>query len=114
MAKKHKEPDKLALDMIECKKAGFGCHYGAWKAMQDRPVVVETKPGEIPEGWKVCKRCGKPFKPNKYGKRQEYCEFECQKAAQRERDKDKIREHYRVYMAKRRAEERKLKNESNT
>lgn len=96
--------DKLSLDMIQCEKDGFGCHYGKWKALQDRPVVVEKKENEIPEGWKACPQCGKHFKPNKYGKRQIYCEVECQKKAQKERDKEKIRAHYREYMAKRRAE----------
>lgn len=93
MAKK-KEPDKLSLDMIECKKAGYGCHYGDWYAAQNRPVVIEKKVF-IPEGWIPCKHCGKYFKP--YSNRQLYCEIGCQKAAQRERDKDKYAEYYREY-----------------
>ena len=52
MAKK-RELDKLSLDMIECKKAGFGCHYGAWKALQGNTIKKEEG---IPEGWQVCKR----------------------------------------------------------
>lgn len=83
MAKK-KELDKLSLDMIECKKDGFGCHYGAWYASKNRPVTIEKK-DELPEGWRVCLRCGKPFKPNKYGKRQVYCDVFCQKAAYKNR-----------------------------
>ena len=73
--------DKLSLDMIECKKAGFGCHYGAWKATQDNPVIVKS---EIPEGWQVCQYCGKAFKPN-VKRIQKYCEVGCQKKAQFER-----------------------------
>ena len=42
--------DKLSLDMIECEKAGYGVHYGAWKATQTKPVIIEKK---IPEGWLV-------------------------------------------------------------
>ena len=44
---KKKKLDKLSLDMIECKKAGYGCHYGAWKATQDRLVAIQKK--KIPE-----------------------------------------------------------------
>lgn len=75
--------DKLSLDMIECKKAGFGCHYGAWKATQDNPVIVKAA---IPEGWQVCQWCGKAFKPN-VKKTQKYCEIGCQRQSQYEKDR---------------------------
>ena len=123
MAKKKKEMDKLAKDAAAALAAGMS--YGRWKAMQDYPVVIEKQTGkilvsekpveiekkaeEIPENWRTCKRCGKPFNPNKYGKRQLYCEYECQRAAQRERDRDKMREYYREYMAKRRKAEQEAK-----
>jgi hypothetical protein len=109
MAKK-KVMDKLAQDAAAALAAGMS--YGKWKAMQGTVVIEKIE--KIPEGWRACKRCGKPFMVKNFGKRQMYCELACQKAAQRERDKDKIRAHYREYMAKRRAEERKVKNESNT
>lgn len=42
MAKKRKL-DKLDLEMIECEKAGFGCHYGRWKATQPiSPAETDT------------------------------------------------------------------------
>ena len=69
--------DKLSLDMIECKKAGFGCHYGAWKATQD-PVKAEKK--EIPEGWNVCAECGAVYKPT-IRREQLYCDSVCQRKA---------------------------------
>ena len=100
MAKK-KAMDKLAQDAAAALAAGMS--YGKWKAMQT-PVAIEKKE-ETPEEWRTCKCCGKPFKPNKYGKRQLYCEVECQKADQRERDRDKIREYNREYMEKRWAAE---------
>ena len=103
MARK-KELDKLSLDMIQCKKDGYGCHYGTWRADQDRPVVIEKKDA-IPEGWIACKHCGKYFKP--YSKRQQYCEISCQKAAQKIRDGDKWNEYYRLRNAQRRAEQRR-------
>lgn len=109
MARKYKEPDKLALDMMQCKADGFGCHYGQWKALQD-PVAVERK---IPDGWLICPECGKSFKPGKYSNRKRiYCDITCQKTAQRARYIEKHREYNRIYAAKRRAEERKKKNES--
>ena len=106
MAKK-KEPDKLALDMIRCKADGFGCHYVARIATQESPVAFEPKPGEIPEGWRICEHCGKPYKP--YSRRaQKYCEQGCQQAASyARRDKAKYAEYYRTHMAKKRALERK-------
>lgn len=72
-----RELDKLSLDMIECKKAGFGCHYGAWKATQD-PVKSPKK--DIPEGWRVCAQCGAAFKPTTR-RLQLYCGGVCQKKA---------------------------------
>ena len=90
MARK-KEMDNLAKDAAAALAAGMS--YGKWKAMQDKPVVIEKKE-EIPEGWRVCKRCGKPFKVKNFGKRQIYCELACQKAAQRDRDREKNREYY--------------------
>ena len=101
MAKKYEEPDKLALDMIQCKADGFGCHYGRWKALQENPL---HKKKEIPDGWKVCPECGKAFQLGKYSKKKIYCEVECQKKAQRARDKGKYREYYRNYMKNRYAE----------
>lgn len=101
MAKK-KELDKLSLDMIECEKAGYGCHYGAWKAAQENPVKVEKKQ-EIPEGWLVCQHCGKAFKP-KTKKLQKFCEPYCQKESQRERDRQRRREYMRKYREERGAE----------
>lgn len=52
--------DNLSMEMIQCRKDGFGCHYGQWKAQQERkpikPVKVET------EGTKrICEYCGKEF-----------------------------------------------------
>lgn len=84
MAKK-KQLDKLSLDMIQCEKDGFGVRYGKWKAAQT-PVKIEPK--GLPDGWKKCAYCGKPFKP-KTKRIQYYCEANCQVAAQREKDKDK-------------------------
>ncbi len=84
MARKKKEPDKLSLDMIECEKAGYGCHYGAWKATQERPVKVEPTPDALPEGWMICYYCGKPFEL-KTKRARKYCEYYCQQEAQKER-----------------------------
>ena len=89
--------DKLSLDMIECEKAGFGCHYGKWKATQE---PVET-PKNLPDGWKVCIRCGKWYKPKQKKNNQKYCEPSCQQQAQRARDQEKNAQYMRDYRAKR-------------
>lgn len=107
MAKK-KKLDKLSLDMIECEKAGYGCHYGAWKAAQEEKaraekVMVEKKEPEIPEGWLVCQHCGKAFKP-KTKRPQKYCQFNCQYEAQRERYRQSRMECMRKCRAERGAE----------
>lgn len=94
MAKK-REPTKLDLDMIQCVKDGYGCHYGAWKAAQ-KPVPI--KRDVIPEGWRVCIGCGKPFKPKTLHSKQIYCDVTCQKQYYRikykERNNQSSRESY--------------------
>lgn len=99
MAKK-KELDNLSKDMIKCKKDGYGCHYGAWKAAQKRNDV--KRKDEIPEGWLVCNHCGKPFKP-KTKRKQLYCDVACQRAVQLAKDKEKRTEYHRRYMQNKRA-----------
>ncbi len=98
MAKK-KEPDKLALDMMQCVKDGFGCHYGKWKALQVDGKIEKR----IPEGWKVCAYCGKPFKPTG-NPIQKYCEYGCQRAAADIRRKDAIRDQMKRYRERKKAE----------
>ena len=93
MARK-KQLDKLSLDMIECEKAGFGVHYGRWKATQ-KPVKIEPK--SSPDNWKVCPYCGQRFKP-RYN--QVYCEYVCQREAQRIRDREKHNEYQREWRKK--------------
>lgn len=88
MAKRYKEPDKLALDMMQCKADGYGCHYGHWKAAQDPVQIVKKQ--EVPEGWRVCEWCGKPYKP-KTKRAQKYCEPYCATQALRERDLERKR-----------------------
>jgi hypothetical protein len=87
MAKK-KEPDNLAKDAAAALAAGMS--YGRWKAMNPNTVRAEPESDEIPDGWKLCKHCGKQFKPRK-GTRQFYCEPWCQKEAHRERDRKRKR-----------------------
>ena len=51
------------------KKAGMP--YGQWKATQ--PIVVADE-YEIPEGWRKCEYCGKPFK--KWSAKR-FCDLDC-------------------------------------
>ena len=102
MAKR--ELDNLDLDMIQCKADGFGRNYGKWKAWQKNPMVRKKK-DELPLNWKVCPHCGRSFKPTNKG-RQIYCEYTCQKEAQKIRDKGKYGKYYRDYAARKRLEKR--------
>ena len=97
MARK-KELDNLSKDMIQCRKDGYGFHYGAWKAAQQRPVVVK-KNDSIPDGWLVCKYCGVAFKP-KTKRKQFYCDVTCQRRAQFEKDREKNNRRQREYRAR--------------
>lgn len=76
--------DKLSLDMKRCEKDGYGVSYGRWKATQP---IIKRVPVELPEGWKVCPRCGIAFKPKV--PQQKYCDPVCAREAQRERKKEK-------------------------
>ena len=84
MSEAKNEPDQLAKDVSAAIAAGMS--YGKWKAMQD-PVNI-YQPKDLPEGWKLCAYCGKPFKI-KSSKKQMYCDIYCQRAAQKERDRQK-------------------------
>ena len=96
--KKKKELDKLSLDMIECEKAGFGVHYGRWKATQEPVKIV---PVVIPEGWKPCEYCGKPFK-SKQGQR--FCEIGCRNDAYAKKNKQLKAEYMKGYRDRKLAE----------
>ena len=108
MAKK-KELDNLSKDMIRCRAEGFGCHYGDWKIgnWNTKEKVEEV----APQGWLICQRCGKSFKP-KTKRPQKYCDAVCQREATIERNMDKKRAYAKAYEQRKRAEERKRKNES--
>lgn len=94
---KKKELDKLSLDMIECEKAGYGCHYGKWKAMQEEQQAKKKQ--EIPDGWRVCEWCGKLYKP-KTKRPQKYCEPHCQIKAFQHRNREKNAQYMREWKAK--------------
>lgn len=98
MAKKKKEMDNLAKDAAAALAAGMS--YGKWKALQENPVP-KKKTGELPEGWKLCKRCGKPFKARKT---QVYCEYSCQREEAVENDREKHNERMRQYRERKKAE----------
>lgn len=94
MARK-KKMDKLSQEVAMAHAAGMS--YGRWKAMQE-PVKI-VKPDTLPEGWKKCEECGKPFKS---GKGKKFCDEVCRRTAY---DKSgKAMEYVRRYRAKRRAE----------
>lgn len=86
--RKGKRMDNLSKCMIQCKKDGFGCHYGAWRALQGEVLVVKDA---IPEGWKRCEFCGEAFKPS--SKRpQKYCGAYCQQRSSLKRCQERKKE----------------------
>ena len=72
--------DRLAMNAMLARKANMS--YGKWKAMQE-PVKIVAKP--IPEGWRKCEYCGKPFKPVQ-GKR--FCDLTCRNKAYESKAKE--------------------------
>ena len=77
--------DYLSKCMIQCKKDGYGCHYGAWRAAQGGVFLM--KEDTIPDGWKKCEHCGDVYKPTRSD--QKYCGAYCQSQAAYERSKNK-------------------------
>ena len=86
---KQKQPDKLSQDAAEALAAGMS--YGKWKGLQP---LVKIEKQEIPEGWKLCAFCGKPFKP-KAKSNQKYCDSVCGNRARARRDRQRARSHHR-------------------
>ena len=81
--------DKLAINAMLAKQANMS--YGKWMAMQ-KPVQLEEKP--IPEGWRKCEFCGKPFKKS-HGKR--FCDIYCREQAYKPRENELKAENMRKY-----------------
>ena len=90
--------DRLARNAMLARKAGMT--YGKWKALQ--PVLPpEEKP--LPEGWKKCEECGKPFKAR--GGVQRFCELGCREKAHWRRKNQKRAEYMRQYRASKKEEQ---------
>ena len=89
MAKK--KLDKLALDMIQCKKDGFGVHYGAWRAAQYEKNPYKPIP-EKPKGYEhTCLNCGKEFYSDRNNNRK-YCSEQCKNEYYRSKNEKKVYE----------------------
>ena len=70
--------DKLAQDAAAARAANMS--YGMWKGLQ-APVKIEKK---IPEGYRICEFCGKPYYP-KTKQNRKYCDMQCSIRACEER-----------------------------
>ena len=70
--------DNLSADMIQCKKDGFGCHYGAWKALQKAKPVAPVK--EEKKSDRFCEYCGKAIDIYAH-KRKRFCSPNCGSSA---------------------------------
>lgn len=95
--------DNLAKCAFLAKKAGMS--YGNWMAIYGEKIT-RKKEVVIPEGWKLCECCKKPFrgKPN-----QRFCEPHCRNSTYQKQYSESHRDRIREYMKDYR-EERKKKN----
>lgn len=84
--------DNLAREAMLAKTDGMS--YGRWKAMQ-KPKKAVTK--VIPEGWKECAYCGKPFKAH-HGMK--YCDIYCRTKAYAPKEKEIKAEYMRKWREK--------------
>lgn len=71
--------DNLARNAMLARQNGMS--YGKWMSLQS--VVQIKKKETIPEGWRKCERCGRPF--NGKNKMQRFCDVTCQKQAYNEK-----------------------------
>ena len=90
--KKVKEPDRLAIEASMAKAAKMS--YGRWKALQIPQKIAQKG---IPDGWRLCEFCGKPFKRN-HGQR--FCEMDCRNKAYADKEKKIKNEYNRTYKRK--------------
>ena len=76
---------QLGQEMTECEKAGYGVHYGAWKATQPVKEIVKVEDKSL----KVCPWCGEKFVPR--AKNSKYCCVDHQTYAYLKRKRDRLR-----------------------
>lgn len=91
----------LSRDALCARRAGMS--YGKWMAMKDVQKPNIKAEDELPEGWRKCKLCGKPFKP--HDARMLYCDSICRVKSNAPRDRERRREKYWEDKAKRCAED---------
>lgn len=94
--------DNLSADMIQCRKDGFGCRYGAWKALQPKIRFKREQTKELDDGRRVCENCGVVFFHYKSGVRK-YCSSSCAHAFYYENNKERLKEAYQRRKAEREA-----------
>ena len=101
LAEKGKTMDNLSKCAKLAKKAGMS--YGQWMALHGSKPK-KKKAESLPEGWRRCEECGKPFR-GKSGQR--FCEISCRNSAYLRKDAKRRRDYMRKWRA-----ERKDKDES--
>lgn len=85
MAKK-KDLSPLDLDLIQCVKDGFGCHYGKWKATQEQKKIEPEQPNKFPV--RICEYCCKEF-TRKHFRPVRFCSDECRDSSYRKAVKER-------------------------
>ena len=88
--------DNLSRMAVLATNAGMS--YGQWMALQGDTKPERNEEKGIPDGFFVCRHCGKLFRPN-MKKNQRFCDMECQ------------RQSYYAKRRKRRAERAAMQNE---
>lgn len=78
--------DNLARCAMLAKKEGMS--YGNWIAIYGEKEI-KKKEEPIPDGWKLCEYCGKPFR-GMHNKR--FCDMTCRVQAYYEKNHDKLLE----------------------
>lgn len=73
---------QLGQEMTECEKAGYGVHYGAWKATQPVKEFVKEQDKRL----RVCPWCGEKFMPRAINSK--YCCLDCQTNAYTKRKRE--------------------------
>ena len=85
--------DNLSRDILRAKALGYGCHYGKYKA--DHPTTAPVKHQEEKEldiPIKICRFCGQEFTDGTRNANSRYCNVECYRKANAQRNKLKAQQ----------------------
>ena len=80
--------DNISRDMLRAKALGYGCHYGKYKADHPDPVPEQPQPKkETEQPTKICRFCGQEFTDGTRNANARYCDVQCYRQANAQRNK---------------------------